>query len=573
MVIFERIIIKNFYKVGNSPIEINLNSHKNTIVYGKNGSGKSSLFLESINFVLFGKAFRKITKQKMVNSINKKDTLVVLELTKGKDSYKIERGISPNIFKLYIKRGEEYELIPEMSSSDYQKFLENTIIGCDQKTFSQVQLLGSANHEPFMSLSAEKRRAFIESLLDLEIVKYMNDVAKLKIKTLKTDIVNLEHVKEKHELNIKSYNDFINTQKIEKKRFEDGEEDRINKIKTDVDELENKKLKIASSIDKEKLNQCHIKIEEYKREHEKLKNKKYLLKNNNEELKQKIEFFKTTDICPTCNSTLGDKQRNISINGMLVKISENDSTLTKINSAIEKYEDFITRVSNYIKKAENVEREILLIDREIKTKKDSLNKTKQNHEGIISEYEDKVAKEKEELSKVIEKYEKLIYKKRLHDESIKILKDDGIKATIIKKYIPLFNNLINKYLESLGLFVKFTLDENFNESVKSRHLDDYTYFSFSEGQKRRIDLAILFVFMEIARKRTGIDINLIIFDEILERVDDEGAELFMKILRSFKDNNFIIISHNENVIESFNSRDDRIVEISLSGEFTKLVTI
>lgn len=570
MVKITKIVAKNIFSIGNHPVEMELDSHKNTIIYGKNGSGKSLISLEVPYFGLFGKAFRKIPKGKLVNSINKKDLLVKVYLTHGADSYVIERGMLPNIFKIY-KNGK---LVPEKPVKEYQSYLENEILGCDEKTFAQTQLLGSANHIPFMALDTSKRREFIERLLDLEIIGYMNDVAKKDLKKIKNEATELSHEIDKHNISLESYNSFIASQEELKKTHELRIEKDIHDIDSSISDIETNIDKYTKSLDKNKIELCHEKLKEYEDKKSSLSKLVYEYTSKLKHSKEELSFYQKTDVCPTCNRELDLNKKNEVIEVAKHDIDVYTKKLDKLNSKIDTVKENTNKINSYLSKVSKIQESITKCEWELESKRTERTKIESSinfeYDKVIKEYKDKVDNETEQLSKLMEDHDAKLYEKNLYENAVKMLKDDGIKSLIIKKYIPLINKLINNYLEKLNLFVKFSLDENFNESVKSRYLDDYSYYSFSEGQKRRIDMAILFAFMEIAKKRTGIDINLVVFDEILERVDEEGSRLFLKILREFKDNNFIIVSHNDGVIDSFNGRDDRIIEVSTVNNFTKL---
>ena len=555
MIEFQKIRYKNFLSSGNYFTEIQLNRDNDTLIVGQNGAGKSTI-LDALTFSLFGKPFRKINKGQLVNSINEKDTKVEIEFAINKTKYKVLRGIKPNVFEIY-KDGKK--LNEDCSANEQQKTLETQVLKLNYKSFTQIVILGSASFVPFMQLSAPHRREVIEDLLDIKVFSSMSDILKEKIKVSKDSLKVLELKKESVADKIKMQKQFIRS--IE----EDGENDIREK--------------------QEKIVICDEESDEYQKKIEKL-----LLQTNNksEEIKTytastatikqlntfrtKIQtkyqtsvtesnFFNKNTVCPTCTQNIEEAFRVNKIDHLQEVLSKYETNLSEIEQAITKEEErerkffklskeittlqnetsqLNVRVSNSIKLRKDLESEIQNITDKIEN---------QNAENLkLTEYKDNLKKILQDLEKVKDEFE-------YFQQSNILLKDDGVKSGIIRKYLPLINQQVNDYLQRMDFFINFTLDEEFNENIQTPVHEKFSYASFSEGEKMRIDLSLLFTWREVARLKNSVATNLLIMDEVFDSsLDGFGTDEFLKIVRFvIKDANVFIISHKNELYDKFNN--------------------
>jgi DNA repair exonuclease SbcCD ATPase subunit len=545
MLKFKILKFKNFLSSGNQFTEIELDKATSTLIVGHNGSGKSTM-LDALTFVLFNKPFRKISKTQLVNSINEKECVVEVEFSIGKDNWKLIRGIKPTIFEVYKNK----TLLDQLASAnDQQKWLEQSVLKLNYKSFTQIVVLGSSNFVPFMQLSSQHRREVVEDLLDIKVFSSMNDISKFKIRELKDEIKEYSYKKENVEDKIESQESLI--KELEKRNSADIKEKEEKKlsIETIVDCLNVENFSILNSVDTKQKE-----LETYSNSSNKLKK----LENLKVKLFQKVSniiedqtFFKDNVVCPTCTQELDEKFR-------LNKIADIDKKSTELKSACDELEETIQEEQNNESKFLKITKEITKLNNEINinnTKSSELSKQIRNLQeeiqGLISrnkntdtEYEKlislkqslddiqtDIAKRKEELSN----YEFIHL----------LLKDDGAKTKIIKKYLPIINHNLNKFLEIMEFPVNFTLDEEFNEKSFNPIYEDFSYSSFSEGEKMRIDLALLFTWREVAKLKNSINTNLLILDEVFDSsLDESGTDYFTKIIKYIiSDSNTFVISH------------------------------
>jgi len=545
MILFKTIRYKNLLSSGNNFTEIFLDRNHSTLIVGENGAGKSSI-LDALSFALYGKPFRKVNKGMLVNTINGKNMVVELEFQIGKKEYKIRRGIKPNIFEIF----QDNEIIDQNAESrEYQEYLEKNILKLNFKSFSQIVVLGSASFVPFMQLSAQNRREVIEDLLDIEIFSTMNSLLKEKIQTNKNDIQkvdfaarsNAEKIEliKKHIQSLKQNNDDIIKQK----------QDKIQGLQKEMAEHESEKQTIFVSIE-----QLEEKIKDQSALEKKL-SKITALQNQLEakynKLEKELSFFNENDKCPTCFQDIGDDHKQQIIERdtsqveqlkqartqLEVEYNGVDSKITEILIINKQITDLNKNVSNLNVKIQTLSSFVDGINKEIST----LTSEGRDSEDNSSELRDA----RSDLKRAIEEKEELQKEKQVLDIAALLLRDSGIKTRIIKQYVPIMNKLINKYLASMDFFVNFELDENFQEKIKSRFRDEFTYDSFSEGEKMRIDLALLFTWRAIAKLRNSASTNLLIMDEVFDSsLDGSGTEEFLKIIDGLnKDTNIFIISH------------------------------
>ena len=543
MIVFEVVRYKNFLSTGNVFTEIQLNKNPTTLIVGENGAGKST-FLDAITFGLFGKPFRNINKPQLVNSINEKDCLVEVEFAIGSKKYKIVRGIKPNVFEIYAGS----ELVNQAANSkDYQEQLEKTILKMNYKSFTQIVILGSTNFTPFMQLSASDRRAVIEDLLDIQIFSSMNVIVKSKLHTLKDESaqlkIQIDNTKDKIDLHKKHLEELKKNTKeiVEAKKLE------VNENTASLSQLENeateKEVQIenlltevsdddATSKKFNKLNQLEAKIE-----------------GNIQKLEKDIEFYSVNSTCPTCDQAINNKDE---------KVHTCNSKITELSEGLKKLKEESDAVLHRINTIKTTQKELKTLEQDlvrINTSRKQVRNYIAKLEREISEIENKPAMSDEfkaqskELLNALqafnEKRKEVSEQTQNYDIVAQLLKDGGIKSKIIKQYVPVINKLVNKYLAAMDFFVNFNIDEEFKETIKSRHRDDFSYENFSEGEKKRIDLALLFTWRSVAKLKNSVNTNLLIFDEVFDgSLDINGTEEFMKLINMFTDNtNIFVITH------------------------------
>jgi len=548
MIYFKYIRWKNILSTGNAFTEIKLNKSRSTLIVGENGAGKSTI-LDALSYVLYGKPFRKITRLQMINSINGKGAEIQVEFDIGKNKYRVEREIKKygsSRFEIY----KNNELVNQNANArDYQDYFEKNILKLNHKSFSQIVVLGSATFMPFMQLSAAQRREVIEDILDIQIFSTMNVLLKDKIAA------------NKENLNDATYQCDLISQKI------DMQQDHINSLKKNNDKLikDNRKKIDGYNQDIEKYNKD---IETYNGQINELKDKisdkeaiaskkkkieqlEYKIKDKIQTLEKEINFYEHYDNCPTCKQEIDEEFKSSTVSSKGTTLSETTSgfeqlqteykkisdRLEEIQEVQEQITDLLTNVNNLSSQVNATTRLIQTVEKEI---------TELGSDVSYRETEDqKLDEMKTQLETLENKREDLITDKSVLDVAQHILKDTGIKTKIIRQYIPVMNKLINKYLAAMDFFVQFELDENFDETIKSRFRDEFSYSSFSEGEKMRIDLALLFTWRAIAKLRNSVSTNLLIMDEVFDSsLDSTGTEEFMKIMHELtSDSNVFVISH------------------------------
>ena len=545
MIIFKSVSWKNFLSTGNSHNKVLLNKSPTTLIIGKNGEGKSTI-LDALCFSLFGKPFRSINKGQLVNSINGKGCVVEVEFSTGSKEYRIVRGIKPNIFEIYIND----ELVnQDAASRDYQKVLEQQILKLNYKTFTQVVILGSASFVPFMQLPPAQRREVIEDILDIRIFSTMNQLLKERAQETK-DAIN------RTESEIKSAKDKVESQQAIIKTITEAKTESINNILSKISantaeilQTEGEIQLIISEIDtlKASINDKENVTEDI----EKAKSIKSKLLQKIETCEHNTEFFSEHDVCPSCNQDIAEEYKEAivkDLNDKLMeqngKVGELETILSNLNeklSAITKVQSEITNKNIELSTRNST---ITLLNKQIKEMQVEIESAKTDTTNIDEEK----AKLKELAQTALDQIKQkssLLDQRNLEEVAHILLKDTGIKTAIIREYLPVMNKLINKYLQAMDAYILFELDESFNESVKSRFRDDFTYASFSEGEKMRIDLAILFTWRQIAKMKNSVNTNLLLLDEIFDSsLDTAGTDYFLNLMNQFGDNsNIFVISH------------------------------
>lgn len=567
ILIFSKIRWQNFLSTGNMFTEIQLNSHNNTLICGVNGSGKSTL-IDAITFVLFGKSFRNINKPQLINSTNSKNMLVEIEFSINGNKYIVRRGMKPNIFEIY----QNGTLINQSADSkDYQSILEKTILKMNYKSFCQVVVLGSANFTPFMLLPAAQRRAFVEDLLDIQIFTTMNALLKDKTAENKFEITDCD-------TKIKIAE---NTLEVNKKHRERASRDIMELISQKETLIKETQLELDthnsefSSLEI-KSNQLQSKISKNRQKNKNALDKAYNMRTALEsKLKgneKGIAFYQGNDSCPTCEQHITSDFKDKKLLDISTKKEENESILKELSEKISKLEKNQEQIISWADELQQLNKELI----ELSSKINFCMKVISSYEKDIKDLNNNSLVEIDDtetinkLNYLKKTKEHLFAQRELYNVGLVLLKDGGIKAKIIKQYIPVINQMINKYLDDMEFFCQFTIDETFEEKIKSRYRDAFTFESFSEGEKMRLNLAILFTWRELARMRNSAATNLLILDEIMDSsLDSSGTEEFIKIVQSLtKRNNVFVISHKTDQIQE---RFENIIRFEKKKNFSKIV--
>ena len=569
MIVFKKVRYKNFLSTGQQFIEIQLDRSSKTLVVGENGAGKSTM-LDALCFGLFQRAFRNIKKDQMVNSINEKDCVVEVEFVIGQNKYKIVRGIKPNIFEIWCN---DVMLNQDAAVRDYQKHLEQTILKLNFRSFTQVVILGNASFVPFMQLRARHRREVVEEILDIEIFSKMNlmfrEKQKLQDEVIKQSDFNCQLIDGKIESQKKHIEDMSgnNQQLIDKKQIEIQQaQTDIDNYQLDIDRVTTEKTALQSEIlDETKINS------KYKQLH----NLEAKLENTCSKHKKDLGFFQTHNDCPTCQQEIDEAFKTTMQSKKAEKIQELEVALGQIEKDINSTETRLTKINEIMVTIREKE---LLINR-YETSISEIKKYMVNKEHEIDELSDDkfttgvATGQLEELQEQLTEAESAKIKQKEQktylDTARYLMQDTGIKTKIIKQYLPIMNQFINKNLADMDFFVNFTLDDEFNETIKSRYRDEFNYHSFSEGEKLRIDLAILFTWREIAKMKNSMNTNLLILDEIFDSsLDASGTDEFMRILTNklAKENVFVISHKGDTLLDKFPS----ILKFEKYKNFTRM---
>ena len=550
MIFFKTLKFKNFLSTGNYFTEINLCRNTNTLVVGSNGAGKSTM-LDALCFVLFGKAFRNINKPQLVNSINQKDCLVECNFSIGNKDFRIVRGMKPNVFEIYI---DGDLLNQDAASKDYQEHLEKVILKLNYKSFTQIVILGSASFTPFMQLSAADRRAIIEDLLDIQIFSTMNNVLKEKISNNKDEILNVKNTVEKKEALLELQQEHVNklqqnnTDLIDKKQQEiDVTQSQIINLQRVGLELSEKVLSLQNSIlDKEPTENTSKKLFQYETK----------IETNLSKHKKDKDFFCNNDSCPTCKQVIQEEFKREQIKNLEDKEDQLKKGLDQISLQIKSTQDRLKEINTVTKQIQDLQIQTASNSMSINQSMvyiQKLNKEIQslkNDTKDIEKDETKLKMIQEEIRNLEETKKALIEDKNYLETASILLKDTGIKTKIIKQYLPVINKLVNKYLTSLDFFVNFNLDESFKETIKSRHRDEFSYASFSEGEKQRIYMALMLTWRAVAKLKNSSNTNLLILDEVFDSsLDTNGTEYLMQILHMLEDVNLFVISHKGDILQ------------------------
>lgn len=567
MLTFTTVKYKNILSTGNAWTSIDLNRNKSTLIVGENGAGKSTI-LDAISFALYGKAFRKINKPQLMNSINQRELMVEVYFNSNGAEFIIKRGMKPNVFEIW-KNGEL--LNQDASSRDYQAYLEENILKMNYKSFGQVAVLGSSTFVPFMQLPAFHRREVIEDLLDIQIFSTMSNLLKEKVNLNKAALVDVKYqidlVKNKIE-SAKEHNESIRRLKedevsrIKQKmreqiEFIEGEESRSEELDEEITAL------IGTIADKA----------DVKSKHDQFKLLKSDLTTKLSTLQKDVKFYHAHDNCPTC-------RQGIEHDFKVSTISEKSGKISEIENAILVLDGKITKVATRLDEISEVETTLHRLNLTRTEHTANIRIAKSTLVGLKKELDEaekdageidttNIATFKEELRSFMEKQKSLSEDKETLAVVGSMLKDGGIKTRIIKQYVPIMNKLINKYLAAMEFFVDFQLDENFNEKILSRFRDEFSYASFSEGEKLRIDLALMFTWRAVSKLRNSVTTNLLIMDEVLDgSLDQAGTDEFLKIVNEITaDSNVFIISHKG---DSLHDKFDHVIKFEKKKNFSQI---
>ena len=551
MILFKTVRWKNFLSTGNAFTEVKLDSSASTLIVGSNGAGKSTM-LDAICFALFNKPFRKITKGQLVNAVNEKDTLVEIEFSIGSREYLVRRGIKPNLFEIYLNGTM---LNQEASVQDQQKTLEQSVLKLNYKSFTQVVVLGSSTFVPFMQLTPPNRREVIEDLLDIRIFSTMNTLLKDRVKSLKDSIrdheYKLDMAKERVEMHQRFITD-LKEQSAANNAQRQGEITSLREEIVKVQEMVDADMKLCAELQGQVTQYATV-----DEELGKLRVFESKFKDKKKTFQRDLKFFKKNDTCPTCKQSITEEFRTSKEATITDSISELEKASVDLQAKIDDITTSVTAKQNLLESIQNLQQEIASNNREVRWKQDAIGKIEESIEktnGGGANLKREQAKLKEIARDGIEVEKNLSSKKKdrdNHDVITNMLRDTGVKAGIIKRYLPIMNQLINRYLKELDFYVSFELNENFEETIKSRFRDEFSYASFSEGEKMRIDLALLFTWRTIAKMKNSANTNLLILDEIFDSsLDVSGTDDFMKILRAFsEDSNVFVISHKPDAMQ------------------------
>jgi len=555
MILFKKLKYKNFLSTGNQFSEIDFQAHHTNLIVGTNGAGKSTM-LDALTFVLFNKPFRKINKPQLINSTNEKDCVVEIEFSVNNRDYLVRRGIKPNIFDIEVNGKLLHK---ESDDRINQKILEETILKVNYKSFTQIVILGSSAFVPFMQLTTANRREVIEDLLDIRIFSAMNSLIKDDIRIRKDSIRSLDSKKESLKDKVEMQKNFIEQLENRGKETIENRKTQVIKLLNEVENYIRENLIIEQNILEHSKNQ-----EEVTGSGDKLKkmgNLKGKISQKVSTITKEHKFFNENTVCPTCTQTIEEEFRLNRINDAQNKAKELQQGYTELEEAIkleEARERQFLILSKEISKLNNEisqnntrislnQRQVRDIESEVQKLTDQLENRNTEHQKL-EEFQDNLSEVFEDLSK---KKEEIVH----YDFAYSLLKDDGVKTKIIKKYLPFINQQVNRYLQMMDFYINFNLDEEFNETIKSPIHEDFSYASFSEGEKAKINLALVFAWREIARVKNSVNCNILLFDEVFDSsLDSFGTDEFLKIIRYvIKDSNIFVISHKSGLDDKFNS--------------------
>lgn len=570
MIIFKSVEWKNFLSTGNTPNKVLLNKSSTTLIIGKNGEGKSTI-LDALCFALFGKPFRNINKGQLVNSINNKNCLVVIEFDINGREYKIVRGIKPHVFEIWVN-GEVMN--QDAAVRDYQKVLEQQILKLNYKTFTQVVILGSASFVPFMQLPTTQRREVIEDILDIKIFSTMNQLLKEKASETKDAIAKVENEISAAKTKVESQQAIIKT--INEAKTTAIENIRA-KISANSAEILSSEIEISTIV--QEINTLKASIhdkENVTEDIDKAKSIRSKLLQKIETCEHHTEFFSEHAVCPSCSQDIAEEYKEGIIKDLNEKLLDNNTKIGELESILSSLNEKlsgITKVQSEIT-SKNIELStrnstITLLNKQVKEMQAEIESARNDTTNIDEEKAKLKDLAQDALNKINSKTS-LQEHRNLEEVASILLKDTGIKTAIIREYLPIMNKLINKYLNAMDTYIHFELDESFNEKIKSRFRDEFTYASFSEGEKMRIDLAILFTWRQVAKMKNSVNTNLLLLDEIFDSsLDTAGTDYFLNLMNQFGDkSNIFVISHKgDQLFDKFRS----VIKFEKRNDFSIIV--
>ena len=570
MIRFKSIKWKNFLSTGNNWTQINFENSATTLIIGTNGAGKSTV-LDALTFVLFNKPFRKINKPQLLNSTNEKDCRVEIDFNVGTREYRVVRGIKPAVFEIYV---DGKMMNQDAAAADQQKYLENNILKLNYKSFTQIVILGSSTFVPFMQLPAAGRREVIEDILDIRIFSAMNAVVKDKIRQNREEVKVLDLKKDNLADKVDMQKEFIRHLEEEAQQEIERKKNKIDTLNLDIDTLCKNVLSLQKSENVQRANLESLSFDTTKVR--KLGNLRGKISQKVSTLTKELKFFEDNTVCPTCTQSIEDEFRLNKITDAQNKEKELAQGLQDLETAIKEEEERegqwialskeVSKLSNDISqnntRISGLQRQVGDLGNEIQRITDQLQNRNTEHEKLNQLQEqlnttyDELVQTKEDVS-----YKDFIYS---------LLKDGGVKTKIIKKYLPLINRQVNRYLQMMDFYINFNLDEEFNEKVQSPIHEDFSYASFSEGEKMRIDLALLFTWREVAAFKNSTNTNLLIMDEVFDSsLDGFGTDEFLKIIRYvIKDANIFVISHKDGLQDKFQS----VIQFEKVKGFSRMVS-
>lgn len=570
MITFKVVRYKNFLSTGNKFTEIFLDRTQSTLIVGQNGAGKSTM-LDAISFGLFGKPHRNINKPQLVNSVNQKQCVVEVEFEVGNNQYKIVRGIKPSVFEIYHNGNM---LNQESHAKEYQRLLEQNILKLNHKTFHQVVVLGSSSFIPFMQLPAGHRREVIEDLLDINVFSKMNQLLREKNASLKDSVTEIEYSFNMINSKIETQRKYIADIKKVNKEYADTIKSEISDLEGELNEtLENNQTQ--SSFIEQNSEKLETTLSALTEKHAGLKEKEHDLKANIKQLVKETKFFESNEVCPTCSQDISKELRTEKIESASSSAKTINSTLQSISAESANVESDISVALQVQEKIRTAQQELVngnktmsRINAALNNKRADLAKIEDGGQDLGTAI-DELNSFTEEKNTFMERKLELAEQRNYNEVIGEMLKDTGIKTKIIKQYLPVINKLVNQYLQILDFFVHFDLDESFQETIRSRHRDEFTYDSFSEGEKQRIDLSLLFTWRQIAKMKNSISTNLLILDETFDSsLDVDGVENLQKILSHLNDTNVFVISHKGDILDGkFRSK----IEFVKDKNFSKMV--
>jgi DNA repair exonuclease SbcCD ATPase subunit len=570
MIIFKTIRWKNFLSTGNQFTEIKLDRSPNTLIVGENGGGKSTM-LDALCFSLFGKPFRNINKPQLVNSINKKQLLVEVEFQTGRKSYKIVRGIKPNLFEIYV----DGDLInQDAAARDYQKYLEESILKLNYKSFTQIVILGSASFTPFMQLPSGTRREIIEDLLDIQIFTTMNVVLRDKVNDLKDRLSMADNKLEVLKQKASIQKEYVDTLEANREKRVDEILARIRNGESQIEHLST--LVAGLESEKTESEEARAALGDLTAKQKKLEQFKTKFSSQLRDIQKEISFYEETDDCPSCKQKIPHEHKSS-------LVDERKDKMQTLNEGMEKLSEEFERLQELLEKDQEISREIAEFNNKILSSNSEIIVQQRliqalnlelsditNKTGDIEAEKTKLKTYAKEVLAQNEEKAKLNEEKHYMDAVSTLLKDTGIKTKIIRQYLPVINKLVNKYLQAMDFFVQFNLDEKFDETIKSRHRDDFSYASFSEGEKQRIDLALLFTWRTIAKMKNSVATNLLILDEVFDSsLDNNGTDYVMSLLDTIgEDTNLFVISHKgDQLFDKFRS----LIKFEKKNNYSEMV--